>query len=190
MSKEKECLIERAHNLSRKGKNLEAISIYAKALELDPRDIRIIFKLAELCAETQDVTRAVQYYLSAAAYLKKDGFYSRAVPALKQVLVIDANCIKAREELVDLYDKLNLVQERDDQREHVTVLKAQADVQTKDALVEKEKAQREIAKVAVEAAIAQCQLGDQESEEFLKALYIKIEGAICIPTPKKKKSKK
>jgi len=189
MSRSEE-LLEKAKKLLKKGKVDEAIKEFERYIEIYGRkDVSILNLLAELYSQKQDSNNAIRCCMAAVKVLKKDGFYSHAVAAAKAILALDNGNLEARAELVELFKLLGMNAEAQKRREELDLISSQVEAKTREAEIKKEKAQREIANAAVEAAIAQRQQGDQEAEKFLRELHAKISDAFPA-TPKKKKSKK
>jgi tetratricopeptide (TPR) repeat protein len=108
MSKDKEKFISKAQDFQRRGQLDKAIKGYRDALELDKKDIRLYMRLGDLYAKKKDNQQAIDFYLRAANFLTKDGFYSRAVAVYKQILEIDDSRSDFLPTLADLYGKLGL----------------------------------------------------------------------------------
>ncbi len=115
MAKDKDKIINKAQNLSKRGQTDKAIKEYQRALELDKKDVRLYLKLGDLCAKKfsetkqgKDKKEAIDYYMQAAKLLTKDGFYSRATAVLKQILQFDDTQVEILETIADLYNKLGL----------------------------------------------------------------------------------
>ena len=106
--KNKEKHINKAQNFLRRGNIDKAIKEYLAAFEEDKKDVRLLMKLGDVFVRKKDNKSAVDYYLQAAKFLTKDGFYSRAAAVYRQILQLDDTRIEILEDLADLYNKLGL----------------------------------------------------------------------------------
>jgi len=108
MAKDKDKIVSKAQNFLRRGQTDKAIKEYQAALALDKKDVRLYMKLGNLFEKKKENEKAIEYYLEAAKYLTKDGFYSRATAAYKQILQLDDSRVDITQQMADLYMKLGL----------------------------------------------------------------------------------
>src|SRR5438874_6544670 len=100
--------IESAAKLIAKGAFDKAVKEYQRVLELDPDDVRILQKLAELYQKMNRKAEAADCFEKVARTYSQQGFYLKAVALYKQVLkVIDRVEVSIR--LAELYQQLGLV---------------------------------------------------------------------------------
>src|SRR5947208_394059 len=100
--------IESAAKLIAKGAFDKAVKEYQRVLELDPDDVRILQKLAELYQKMNRKAEAADCFEKVARTYSQQGFYLKAVALYKQVLkVIERVEVNVR--LAELYQQLGLV---------------------------------------------------------------------------------
>src|SRR5438309_4948895 len=100
--------IESAAKLIAKGAFDKAVKEYQRVLELDPDDVRVLQKLAELYQKMNRKAEAADCFEKVARTYSQQGFYLKAVALYKQVLkVIDRVEVSVR--LAELYQQLGLV---------------------------------------------------------------------------------
>ena len=100
--------IESATKLIAKGAFDKAVKEYQRVLELDPDDVRILQKLAELYQKMNRKAEAADCFEKVARTYSQQGFYLKAVALYKQVLkVIERVEVNVR--LAELYQQLGLV---------------------------------------------------------------------------------
>src|SRR5438128_11534196 len=100
--------IESAAKLIAKGAFDKAVKEYQRVLELDPDDVRILQKLAELYQKMNRKAEAADCFEKVARTYSQQGFYLKAVALYKQVLkVIDR--VEVSVKLAELYQQLGLV---------------------------------------------------------------------------------
>src|SRR5467141_2762523 len=87
---DKNKVIESAAKLIAKGALDKAVKEYQRVLELDPDDVRVLQKLAELYQRMNRKAEAADCFEKVARTYSQQGFYLKAVALYKQVLkVID-----------------------------------------------------------------------------------------------------
>src|SRR5437764_14670094 len=105
---DKNKVIESAAKLIAKGALDKAVKEYQRVLEIDPDDVRVLQKLAELYQKMNRKAEAADCFEKVAKTYSAQGFYLKAVALYKQVLkVIDRVEVNVR--LAELYQQLGLV---------------------------------------------------------------------------------
>src|SRR2546430_8389862 len=105
---DKNKVIESAAKLIAKGAFDKAVKEYQRVLELDPDDVRVLQKLAELYQKMNRKAEAADCFEKVARTYSQQGFYLKAVALYKQVLkVIERVEVNVR--LAELYQQLGLV---------------------------------------------------------------------------------
>ncbi len=105
---DKNKVIESAAKLIAKGAFDKAVKEYQRVLEMDPDDVRVLQKLAELYQKMNRKSDAADCFEKVARTYSQQGFYLKAVALYKQVLkVIDRIEVNVR--LAELYQQLGLV---------------------------------------------------------------------------------
>src|SRR2546423_4861755 len=105
---DKNKVIESAAKLIAKGAFDKAVKEYQRVLEMDPDDVRVLQKLAELFQRMNRKAEAADCFEKVARTYSQQGFYLKAVALYKQVLkVIDRVEVSIR--LAELYQQLGLV---------------------------------------------------------------------------------
>src|SRR5438128_976551 len=105
---DKNKVMESASKLISKGQFDKAVKEYQRVLELDPDDVRVLQKLAELYQKMNRKAEAADCFEKVAKTYSAQGFYLKAVALYKQVLkVIDRVEVNVR--LAELYQQLGLV---------------------------------------------------------------------------------
>src|SRR5438132_6238546 len=105
---DKNKVIESASKLITKGQFDKAVKEYQRILEIDPDDVRVLQKLAELYQKMNRKAEAADCFEKVAKTYSAQGFYLKAVALYKQVLkVIDRVEVNVR--LAELYQQLGLV---------------------------------------------------------------------------------
>src|SRR5258708_12642690 len=85
---DKNKVIESASKLIAKGALDKAIKEYQRVLDVDPDDVRILQKLAELYQKMQRRDEAADCFEKVARTYSAQGFYLKAVALYKQVLKV------------------------------------------------------------------------------------------------------
>src|SRR5467141_2041215 len=105
---DKNKVIESASKLIVKGQFEKAVKEYQRVLEVDPDDVRVLQKLAELYQKMKKQSEAADCFEKVARTYAAQGFYLKAVALYKQVLkVIERVEVNVR--LAELYQQLGLV---------------------------------------------------------------------------------
>src|SRR5437868_14833939 len=105
---DKNKVIESASKMIVKGQFEKAVKEYQRVLEVDPDDVRVLQKLAELYQKMKKQSEAADCFEKVARTYGAQGFYLKAVALYKQVLkVVDRVEVNIR--LAELYQQLGLV---------------------------------------------------------------------------------
>src|SRR5438874_9301443 len=105
---DKNKVIESATKLIAKGQFDKAIKEYQRVLELDPDDVRVLQKLAELYQKMKKQSEAADCFEKVARTYAAQGFYLKAVALYKQVLKV-VERVEVNVRLAELYQQLGLV---------------------------------------------------------------------------------
>src|SRR5881398_2067120 len=105
---DKNKVMESASKLISKGQFEKAVKEFQRVLEIDPDDVRVLQKLAELYQKMNRKAEAADCFEKVARTYAAQGFYLKAVALYKQVLkVIERVEVNVR--LAELYQQLGLV---------------------------------------------------------------------------------
>ena len=85
---DKNKVIESATKLIAKAQFDKAVKEYQRVLELDPDDVRVLQKLAELYQKMKKQSEAADCFEKVARTYAAQGFYLKAVALYKQVLKV------------------------------------------------------------------------------------------------------
>lgn len=94
---------------------LKAVAVYNQILKLDPRQVDVILKLAEMYRDMGKMAEAMQHYESVAAHFHREGNTKDALETVKKLVDLDPENIATRIKLAELYSKEGLVQDAVDQ---------------------------------------------------------------------------
>ena len=94
----------------KRGKNREAGDVLKKLAEIDPADLKIRSKLADLYTREGNSAKAVDEHVAIAEELNKKGHLAEALQVLEKGLKIDANSVRLKAEL----GRVHLVQKNYD----------------------------------------------------------------------------
>lgn len=103
--------IESAQKFLQKNQLDRATKEYYRALELDPRDVRVRHKLGEILARQGTRAEALKELGIVAETHAKEGFYLRAVAVFKQMVRLKEDLYDIHLRLGDLYRQLSLLSE-------------------------------------------------------------------------------
>jgi tetratricopeptide (TPR) repeat protein len=78
---------------------------------LDPEDLRIKIKIAELYVKRKQIQDAIKIYMEVARSYADGGFYLKAVTVYKNILRLNPSLIDVNISLSELYEKMGLVQD-------------------------------------------------------------------------------
>src|SRR5438105_3249846 len=104
---DKNKVIESASKLIAKGQLEKAVKEYQRVLEVDPDDVRVLQKLAELYQKMKRPAEAADCFEKVARTYATQGFYLKAVALYKQVLKV-VERIEVNVRLAELYQQLGL----------------------------------------------------------------------------------
>ncbi len=107
----KENILEHAKKLAAEGRFDRATAEYEKLLQLDPDDLRIKIKIAELHVKRKQIQDAIRIYTEVAASYADGGFYLKAVTVLKSILRLNPSLIDINIALAELYEKMGLLRD-------------------------------------------------------------------------------
>lgn len=107
----KEKILELAKKLTQEGRLDRAIVEYERLLQLDPEDLRIKIKIAELFVKRKQIQEAIRLYKEVASSYADGGFYLKAVTVFKSILRLNPSLIDVNIALSELYEKMGLVQD-------------------------------------------------------------------------------
>ncbi len=107
----KEKILEHAKVLVNEGKFDRAIIEYQKLLDLDPDDLRVKIKIAELYVKRKQIQDAIRLYTEVARSYSGGGFYLKAVTVYKSILRLNPSLIDVNIALSELYERMGLVQD-------------------------------------------------------------------------------
>src|SRR3954469_13886780 len=105
---DKNKVIESAAKLITKGQFEKAVKEYQRVLELDPDDVRVLQKLAELFQKMNRQSEAADCFEKVARTYGAQGFYLKAVALYKQVLKV-VERVEVNVRLAELYQQLGLI---------------------------------------------------------------------------------
>lgn len=107
----KEKILEHAKKLVTEGKFDRAIVEYEKLMQLDPDDLRVKIKIAELYVKRKQIQDAIRVYIDIASKYSDGGFYLKAVTVYKSILRLNPSLVDVNIALAELYEKMGLVQD-------------------------------------------------------------------------------
>jgi len=107
----KEKILEHAKKLVSEGKFDRAIAEYQKLLSLDPDDLRIRIKVAELYVKRKQIQDAINIYTEVAQKYAEGSFYLKAATVYKGILRLNPSLISVNTALAELYEKMGLAQD-------------------------------------------------------------------------------
>lgn len=105
----KEKLIASAQKNLQKGQISRAVKDYQKLVEIDPKDMRIRQRLAELYSRSRMTEEALDEYRGVAKYYSENGFFPKAIAVYKQMQKLDPGQIEAYHRLAELNERQGLV---------------------------------------------------------------------------------
>lgn len=105
----KEKLLEQAKILADQGKLDRAVQEYTKILHMDPKDLRLKLRIAELYVKLKKMNDAIQAYQEVANSYCEDAFYLKAVTVYKNILRLNPSLLDVNRKLAELYERMGLV---------------------------------------------------------------------------------
>jgi len=109
MAVDKNKIIAEATKLVQKGAHDKAIQAYQKILAEDPKDVRVLLKVAELHQKKGDARAAAEAFDRVAQTYAEQGFFLKAVAVYKQIVKLDPEDVRVNERLAALYQQLGLM---------------------------------------------------------------------------------
>ncbi|MEE9279970.1 MAG: tetratricopeptide repeat protein [Myxococcota bacterium] len=100
--------LEAAQKYAQKGAYDRALKEYAKLLIADPRDTNVRLKIGDLYLKKGNKQKAIEAYTQVALQFSKGGFDAKAVAIFKQILRVDSDCLEARVQLGDHFQRMGL----------------------------------------------------------------------------------
>jgi tetratricopeptide (TPR) repeat protein len=104
----KEKILEQARAFIDEGKFDKAIREYEKILLVDPSDLRVKLRIAELYTKRKQIQDAIRIYREVADSYATEGFYLKAVTVYKNILRLNPSLTEINEQLGSLYEKMGL----------------------------------------------------------------------------------
>lgn len=104
----KDKILDTIKDFITQGKFDKATREYEKLLALDPQDMRIKLRIAELYAKCRQIPEAIKAYREVAEHYAADGFYLKAVTVYKNILRLNPSLMDINNALADLYEKMGL----------------------------------------------------------------------------------
>ncbi len=98
----------------KRGKTKDAAEVLKKMAELDPGDLKVRSKLADIYTREGSVPKAVEEHIAIALELSKKGHLAEALQVLEKGLKIDPRSTRLREELA----RVHMVQKNHDRAAH------------------------------------------------------------------------
>ena len=112
-------LLKAAQKHLSKGNLDKAIKVFQDLVAIDPKDKRLVFKLAEIQARAGRKSEAVQNYEKVAAVYIQQDFTPKAIAVFKTILRLDPELLSAYEKLAELYKSQGLEAEALSQLENL-----------------------------------------------------------------------
>ncbi len=109
MAVDKNKIIAEATKHVQKGALDKAIQSYQRILSDDPKDVRVLLKVAELQQKKGDARSAVDAFDKVAQTYAEQGFFLKAVAVYKQIVKLDPDDVRVNERLAGLYQQLGLM---------------------------------------------------------------------------------
>jgi tetratricopeptide (TPR) repeat protein len=109
MAVDKNKVTAEAMKLVQKGAFDKAIKLYEKILAEDPKDVRVLLKVAELHQKKGDSAAAAAAFGRAAETYSNQGFFLKAVAVYKQMMKLAPDDVWVNEQLAGLYQQLGIL---------------------------------------------------------------------------------
>jgi tetratricopeptide (TPR) repeat protein len=119
MAVDKNKIIAEATKLVQKGAFDKAIAAYQRILAEDPKDVRVLLKVAELHQKKGDAHAAAEAFDRVAQTYAEQGFFLKAVAVYKQIVKLDPDDVRVNERLAALYQQLGLMSDAMGQYQHM-----------------------------------------------------------------------
>lgn len=104
----KDKILEHANKLASQGKLDRAIEEYQRILKVNPDDLRVKLKVAELCVKRKQIQEAIRIYQDVASKYQEGSFYLKAVTVYKKILYLNPSIVEINRALAELYEKMGL----------------------------------------------------------------------------------
>ncbi len=104
----KEKILDQARAFIDEGKFDKAIREYEKILLVDPSDLRVKLRIAELYTKRKQIQDAIRIYREVADSYATEGFYLKSVTVYKNILRLNPSLTEINELLGALYEKMGL----------------------------------------------------------------------------------
>lgn len=104
----KDKLLEQAKLYADQGKLEKSLQEYQKVLQMDPKDLRLKLRVAELYVKLKKMTDAIRVYQEIATSYADDAFYLKAVTVYKNILRLNPSLLDVNRKLAELYEKMGL----------------------------------------------------------------------------------
>ena len=119
MAVDKNKIIAEATKLVQKGAHDKAIQAYQKILAEDPKDVRVLLKVAELQQKKGEARAAAEAFDRVAQTYAEQGFFLKAVAVYKQIVKLAPDDVRVNERLAGLYQQLGLMSDAMSQYQHM-----------------------------------------------------------------------
>lgn len=104
----KDKILDAAKEYVSQGKFDKAIKEYDKLLAVDPADMRVKIRIAELYIKKRQIKEAIAAYRFVADAYTREGFYLKAVTLYKSILRLNPSLVEINAALGDLYEKMGI----------------------------------------------------------------------------------
>ena len=104
----KDKILEAAKEWIDQGRFDRAIREYEKLLTVDPKDMRVRLRIAELFARRKQSPEAIRIYREVAEGYTRQGFFLKAVTVYKNILRLNPSLMEVNRSLAELYEKMGL----------------------------------------------------------------------------------
>lgn len=104
----KETSLVQAEKFAKAGKLDKAIRELEKVIAVDPLDMRVRLKAADLYVKKKEIAAAIRIYQEVARYYVKEKFHLKAIAVYKTILKLNPSSIDVNEKLGDLYREVGL----------------------------------------------------------------------------------
>ncbi len=101
-------VLDAARKFAQKGAKEKALKEYAKLLQADSRDAKLLLEIGDTHRRWGQNEEAISHYSRVADQYKQGGFDARAVAVFKQILNLDSKRYPAYVSLAELYQRMGL----------------------------------------------------------------------------------